>query len=103
MWDDEDWRSPVIRVPQEMRDDEANDPEVQHPIVHRRRRRLQHRSRFRELFGTALHRIGRIRRSRCNLRDNVLLQRADVSSIIFINTHIVLASVYNTFIIEVVF
>lgn len=79
MWDDGDWKSPVVRVPQETRDDEANDPEVQHPIVHRRRRRLQHRSRFRELFGTALHRTGRIRRSRCNLRDSVL-QKADVIS-----------------------
>lgn len=72
MWDDEDWRSPVARDSQEMRGDEADDPRALHSIGHRRRRRLQHRSRSREPFGTTLHRTGRIRRSRCNPRDSVL-------------------------------
>ena len=74
MWDDEDWRNLVVQVPQEMRDDEADDPQARHSIGHRRCR-LQHRFRFREPFGTALHRTARIRRSRCNPRGSVLSKK----------------------------
>lgn len=86
MWDDEDWRSLVVRVPQEMRDDEADDPQARHSTGHRRRRRrrLQHRSRFREPFGTALHHTARIHRSRCNPRGSVLSskEKKNVTSIL---------------------
>lgn len=71
MWDDEGWRNRVVQVLREM-NDEADDLQVQHPTDHRRRRRLQYRSRFREPFGTALHRIVRTRCSRCNSRGSVL-------------------------------
>lgn len=62
----------VVRDPQEMRGDEADDPQVRHSIGHHRRRRLLYRSRFQEPFGTALHRTARIRHSRYNPRDSVL-------------------------------
>lgn len=80
MWDGEDWRSRAVQVPREM-NDEADDLQVQLPIDHCRRCRLQHRSRFRELFGTTLHRIARTRRhSHWNSRDSVLPKK-DVISI----------------------
>jgi len=85
MWDDEDWKSRAVQVPREM-NDEADDLQVQHSTDHRRRRRrrrrLQYRSRFREPFGTALHRIARTRRSRCNSRGNVLSSRCHFNIII---------------------